>query len=99
VLPPETVRKMESLRRLSNEAFSFPEDLWAHTVFDFAAAYHKGSIHRDHLVKSMIPLYLGWVAAFVKDNRERSTLEVEEKTESLCRVFEEAKPYLLERWG
>ena len=98
-LSPETVQGLESIGRLSNQAYSFPEDLWVRTIYDFAIAYHKRSVHREHLLKSMIPLYLGRVAAFVKENWESSAVEVEEKIESLCRVFEGMKPYLIERWG
>jgi glycosyltransferase involved in cell wall biosynthesis len=97
-LSPETALGLESIGRISHQAFSFPEDLWVRTIYDFAIAYHKGSIHREHLLKSMIPLYLGRVAAFVKENWESSALEVEAKIESLCRVFEEMKSYLIERW-
>jgi hypothetical protein len=68
-------------------------------IYDFAIAYHQGSVHRDHLLKSMIPLYLGKVASFVKENQESSAREVDEKMESLCNVFEEMKPYLIERWA
>ncbi|MDI6762393.1 MAG: glycosyl transferase family 2 [Thermodesulfobacteriota bacterium] len=99
VLLPETVLWLESIGRLSDEAFSFPQDLWVRLIYDFAIAYHKGSVHREHLLKSMIPLYLGRVASFVKENQESSVKEVEEKIESLCKVFEEMKPYLIERWG
>jgi glycosyltransferase involved in cell wall biosynthesis len=98
LLLPETVLWLESIARLSDEAFSFPQDLWVRMIYDFAIAYHKGSIHRDHLLKSMIPLYLGRVASFVKENIESSASEVEGKVESLCRVFEELKPYLIELW-
>jgi hypothetical protein len=98
VLPAETTLWLESIRRLSDEAFSFPQDLWVRIVYDFAVAYNKGSVHRDHLLKSMIPLYLGRVASFVKENKESSVREVEEKIESLCKIFEETKPYLIERW-
>jgi len=99
VLLPETVLWLESIGRLSDEAFSFPQDLWVRLIYDFAVAYHKGSVHREHLLKSMIPLYLGRVASFVKENQGSSVKEVEEKIESLCKVFEEMKPYLIERWG
>jgi glycosyltransferase involved in cell wall biosynthesis len=99
VLPAETALWLESIRRLSDEAFSFPQDLWVRIVYDFAVAYHKGSVHRDHLLKSMIPLYLGRVASFVRENQESSVREVEEKIESLCKIFEETKPYLIEHWG
>jgi glycosyltransferase involved in cell wall biosynthesis len=98
ILPHETVLWLESLGRVSDEAFSFPEDLWVRIVYDFAVAYHKGTVHRDHLLKSMIPLYLGWVASFVTENRESSAREVEEKIEGLCKLFEEMKPYLIEHW-
>jgi glycosyltransferase involved in cell wall biosynthesis len=98
VLPPETALWLESIARLSNEGFSFPQDLWVRMMYDFSIAYHRGSIHREHLLKSIIPLYLGKVASFVKENQESSAKEVEEKIESLCRVFEEMKPYLIERW-
>jgi len=95
----ETARWLESVSRLSDEAFSFSQDLWVRIIYDFAVAYHKGSIHRDHLLKSMIPLYLGKVASFVKENMDSSASEVEERIDSLCKVFEEMKPYLIERWA
>jgi glycosyltransferase involved in cell wall biosynthesis len=98
ILPHETVLWLESIERLSNEAFFFSEDLWVRVVYDFAVAYHKGTVHRDHLLKSMIPLYLGRVASFVTENRESSAREVEEKIEGLCKLFEEMKPYLIEHW-
>jgi len=98
VLAPQTLRSLESLARSSGEAFSLPRDLWVRVVYDFAIAYHRGSVHRDHLLKSMIPLYLGWVASFVKENQEGSAEDVEEGIEALCKVFEEMKPYLIEHW-
>jgi glycosyltransferase involved in cell wall biosynthesis len=99
VLLPETALWLESIARLSDEAFSFPQDLWVRIIYDFAISYHKESIHREHLLKSMIPLYLGRVASFVKENQKSSAEEVEEEIESLCQVFEEMKPYLIERWA
>ncbi len=98
ILPPETILSLESLGRRSDDSFSFPQDLWARIIYDFAAAYHKRLVHREHLVKSMIPLYLGRVASFVKENQESTPGEVEVRIESLCGIFEEMKPYLIERW-
>ncbi len=99
VLAPETADRLQSAGRVSDEAFSFPQDLWVRLVYDFVAGFHKGWVHREHLLKSMIPLYLGWVASFVNANRESSAGKVEEKIESLCNAFEEMKSYLIERWG
>lgn len=97
-IPPETVRWLDGMGHLSNEAFSFPDDLWVRLVYDFAIAFHRGSIHRDHLLKSMIPLYLGRVASFFKEHRESAGAEVERGIESLCELFEMLKPYLIARW-
>ena len=99
VLRPGTGRRLVAISRVADSAFSFPSELWAQVVYDFAIAFHKGSVNRDHLLKSMIPLYLGWVASFLKENRQAPPKEVEERIESLCQVFEQMKPYLRERWG
>ena len=97
-LPPGTARRLEVIGHVPDEDFSFPQDLWVEVIYDFAIAYHRGSVHRDHLLKSMIPLYLGRVAGFVRENVDSSASEVEEKIEILCKVFEEMKPYLAEHW-
>ena len=98
VLPPEIGMRLQSIGQLSDEGFSFPHDLWVRIVYDFAIAYHEGSVHREHLLKSMIPLYLGRVASFVKENQKSSAEEVEGEIESLCQAFEKMKPYLVEHW-
>ena len=98
ILSAETARRVEVLSRLTNSRFLFPPELWAHVVYDFAAGFHQGLVHRDHLLKSMIPLYLGWVASFYRENRDAPASVAEEKIEDLCRIFEDQKPYLLERW-
>ncbi|HYA91091.1 MAG TPA: glycosyltransferase [Thermodesulfobacteriota bacterium] len=99
VVLPETVLWLESIARLSDGAFSFPQDLWVRLIYDFALAYYKRAVHREHLLKSMIPLYLGRVASFVKENQKSSAEEVEREIESLCQAFEQMKPYLIERWA
>ena len=98
VLLPETGIRLQSIGQLSDEGFFFPHDLWVRIVYDFAIAYHGGSVHREHLLKSMIPLYLGRVASFVKENQKSSAEEVEGEIESLCQAFEKMKPYLVEHW-
>ncbi len=98
ILSADTVRGIEALSRLPNTRFSFPLELWARVIYDFAAGFHRELVHRDHLLKSMIPLYLGWVASFYLENRGSPASAVEEKIEDLCRIFQHQKPYLLERW-
>ncbi len=95
----DTTRGLEWMARLSDEEFIFPQKLWVQIVYDFAIAYHHRTIHREHLIKSMIPLYLGKVASFVRESIESSASEVEKEIESLCQVFEEMKSSLIERWS
>ena len=99
VFPRETLLALKSMAGLPDRAFLFPPDVWARIVYDGAVAYHRGRIHRDHLLKSMIPLYLGHVASLVREHQQSSPQDVEEEIETLCRVYEQLKPYLIQRWG
>jgi len=62
-------------------------------------ATHKKTLNREHLLRSLTPLYIGRVASFVMETRDSSSNEVEEKIETLCEVFENKKKTLLNDWG
>jgi glycosyltransferase involved in cell wall biosynthesis len=98
-LAPATLAGLEETAQLGGDAFRMPDALWVHVIYDFAAAFHRRKIDRDHLMQSLVPLYLGRTASFVLEVRESSALEVEERIEQLCGVFEAEKPYLLDCWG
>jgi glucosylglycerate synthase len=98
VLPPATLFELRKLLRLSAEQFHMDDALWARIVYDFALAHRLRTISRDHLLKSMTPLYLGWVASYARDLQEAGTLDVERRVERLAVAYESAKPYLLSRW-
>jgi hypothetical protein len=78
--------------------FSFNDELWAQTIYDYALAYHKKIMSTDHILKTLTPLYLGKVASLVTDMAYSSAYEVEDRLEALCKSFEKVKPYLLEKW-
>ena len=67
-------------------------------MYDAAAAYHHQVLPREHLLKSLTPLYLGRIAAFVLATQGLTSAEAEHVIEHLCQSFEKHKPYLLERW-
>ncbi len=67
VLPPSSLVELRKLARLPLEQFHMPDDLWVRIVYDFALAHRLRTISRDHLLKSMTPLYLGWVASYARD--------------------------------
>jgi hypothetical protein len=98
VLAPDTLGDVLSLETADAASFRFPDDLWARVVYDFALGHHYSVIHREHLLRSLVPLYLGRTAAFVVAIRDRSAAASEAAAESVARAFERQKPYLVERW-
>lgn len=91
----------DELRRLAaapEDKFVYSCELWVRTVYEFAAAYHKAIIGRDHIVQALVPLFRGRAYTFLTENREASAEEVESNIEGLCQTFERQKPYLLEMW-
>ena len=98
ILPPNTLLELRRLARLQPEQFRMPDDLWACIVFDFALAFRLRTISRAHLLGALTPLYLGWVASYVREVSSLSSAAAEQRLEQFARVWEEKKPYLLSRW-
>lgn len=98
ILAPETLDQLLPLGMLDPDEFRFPVELWVQIVYDFALAYHDQVLHRDHLLKSLTPLYLGRTASFVLETKDGPPTDAETAVESIGDTFERMKPYLLERW-
>jgi len=98
ILTPETLGDVLSLDVRDVTAYRFPDRLWARVVYDFALGYHYGVVHRDHLLRSLVPLYLGRTAAFVLATQAASSAETDAALEQVGAAFEREKPYLTERW-
>jgi glycosyltransferase involved in cell wall biosynthesis len=98
ILSASTLSELQRIATLEVSEFNYPADLWAKTVFEFAASYHKSVISRDHIVQALVPLYRGRTLTFLLENRDGSGEDIERNLESLCGDFERLKPYLLEVW-
>jgi hypothetical protein len=98
ILAPETLGDVLALSEGESDAAVLTDRLWARIVFDFLLAYRARVMYRTHLVQSLAPLYLGRVAALVRQTRAQPASAVVEAMERLGRVFEEEKPYLTDRW-
>lgn len=96
VLPPQTLLSLKKLTLLSPEAFLFPPNLWARTVYDFAMAFHLRTLNRGHLLGAMTPLYLAWVAGLLREAGSLASPDV--LLEGTAKAFEQEKPYLVSRW-
>ncbi len=97
-LPPALLAFLTSLAEEPRDRFVFPDKEWAWTIFRFALACRRKVMSREHIIKSLTPLYLGKVASFVIETWDSAAEDVENRLEELCRTFEEEKPYLVERW-
>ena len=97
VLPPATLFELRRLSRLPPESFHMPDELWVRIVYDFALAHRLRTITRDHLLKSLTPLYLGWVASYARE-LQGGAIRTEQRLERLSLAYESGKPYLVSRW-
>jgi hypothetical protein len=98
VLAPETLEGVLGLDARDVATYRFPDRLWAQVVFDFALGHRFGVVHREHLLRSLVPLYLGRTAAFVTATQSSDGAETEAALERVGAAFEAEKRYLTERW-
>jgi hypothetical protein len=98
ILAPETLGEVLVLEGRDPATFGFPDDLWARVIYDFALGHHYAVVHRDHLLRSLVPLYLGRTAAYVLSTGAASGPATERALEAVATAFERQKPYLVEHW-
>jgi glucosylglycerate synthase len=95
VLPPATLFE---LQKVSPEKFRIPDELWARIIYDFALAHRLRTINRSHLLRSLAPLYLGWVASYAREFENADPKALARRLERLSLAYEAGKPYLISRW-
>ncbi len=98
LLPPKTLFELQRLGRLAPEGFRMPDELWVRIIYDYSLGYRLRTISRDHLLRALTPLYLGWVASFALEVEKLSAATAQHRVEQLCEAFEADKPYLVSRW-
>ena len=98
VLPPATLLALKYLAREEAAGAALADDLWARIVYDFALGYRLHVMNRGHLLRALTPLYLGWLASFVREIGAAPAREVERRVQQLSLAYEAQKPYLISRW-
>jgi hypothetical protein len=93
-----TLEELAQAAALPADRFILRDGTWAAVVCDFALAHHRRTLNREHLLKSLTPLYLGWVASFARQTEPENAIQVEERIEKLCLVYEQLKPSLIPHW-
>lgn len=97
-LPDDILKHLRRIESIDRNSFTIPDDLWADIIYNFALAMHKRIMNKEHLLKSLTPLYIGRTASFFIENWTSEANEVEQRIEDLCNVFEERKYKLLNSW-
>lgn len=98
VLPPRTIVDLRRLMNTPSPNFQLDDDLWARIVYDFALGYRLRVLARDHILRSLVPLYLAWLASFILEIGDRSDQDVQQRLDRLGAAFEAQKPYLISKW-
>jgi hypothetical protein len=98
ILSPSTLAELQRIARQGEEEFHYSGELWVKTVYEFAAAYQRSVISRDHIIQALAPIFRGRAFTFLMENRDASAEDVENNIEGLCLEFERLKPYLLQMW-
>jgi len=99
ILPPRLMDALRGAAAAPSSAFRIADPFWAEAVYRFALAHHRKVLPREHLLRLLIPLYLGRTASFVLETWEASPEEAEARIEKLALVFEETKPLLETEWN
>jgi hypothetical protein len=98
VLPPRTIVDLTKLAESPLSQFKLDDALWARIVYDYALGHRLHVLSHDHLLRSLVPLYLGWLASFVLQVRGLGVEAADLRVDELAAAFEAQKPYLIARW-
>jgi len=98
VLSYDVYNKLLEIKGIKKEVFTFPTDLWARVLYDWAVAYRDMIADQDLLMDSLVPLYFGKTLSFARKTEKMTVQQAEEAIEDDCMIFEMTKPYLIQRW-
>ena len=98
IIPLPELNEIRKIKKMPPEKLYYSSDLWARILFNFAIAYRNNEISHDQIVESMIPFYHSRILSFVNKTDRMGIKECEEYFESINRVFENEKYYLIQRW-
>jgi len=98
VLPPATLLALQRAARRAPEDFEIDHPQWARIVYDFAVAHMARTMERGQLLRSLTPLYLGWLAGMARAAASLDDAGFEARLEAVATAFERERRYLIGRW-
>ncbi len=99
ILSPDTHARLQAVTHTGEGVRTFPDALWVHVVYEFAAAHHQAVMNREHLSQALLPLYLGRTASYITDMAAADEAAIDRRIEALEAEFEACRPHLVERWN
>jgi glycosyltransferase involved in cell wall biosynthesis len=97
ILSEQVFTKLMEVTEMAGNNVDFPKTLWVKVIFDYAVFYQTAQ-DRQQVLQSLIPLYYGFISSFVHETENLDDYQAEEVIEELCQIYEDSKPYLIERW-
>jgi hypothetical protein len=98
ILAPENLGEVLELSDRPLDRFRVSDRLWTRIVYDFLLAYRARVVYRSHAAQSLAPLYLGRAASVILETQARPPAAMSQSAARLGGMFEEEKPYLVDRW-
>ncbi len=98
-LSKEILEQFVSLKDIELKQVEFRSEIWAETVYSFISEFHKKAIsERGTLIDALRILWIGRVAAFLKETWNESREESEYRILEEAKAFRKLKSYLIERY-
>lgn len=98
ILSPQTLEAVRAVAAESDADSHFPDELWVKTVYEFAGAFRRRVMNRDHLLQALAPVYRGRISSYLLENAGTDWPGLRERNEALQVAFERMKPSLVEAW-
>jgi hypothetical protein len=101
----EAILSHETFSGISNrlvgdvKSFTFPNDLWANVVMEYAMSHNRGDGDPDRIGKSLLPLFYGRTASYVKHTRELTLAEREVVVQEVVSALSALKPAFTRQWS
>ncbi|MEA3406769.1 MAG: hypothetical protein U9R48_01645 [Chloroflexota bacterium] len=99
ILSHETFGQVENVLTQGTGEFAFSEDLWAKVVMEYAMSHNRGEGDPDRIGKSLLPLFHGRAAAYVKHTRDFTLAEREAVVQKVVSSFLGLKPSFTRQWS
>ncbi len=98
ILEPENYYKIMEVAEGDDRYFELPFEIWVKTVYDFALAFCQEPDRRGSILSALVPIYFAATATYVEKTLQMDSHQAEAQISRICTMYENLKPYLVERW-